>query len=332
VSRRSSSKALIVGLAFSLGAAAWMLSRVGFADLVEGLRRAETRWLLPSLALFFATLALRAQRWAVLLGRTPFTKTWHAYLIGYFFNSTLPLRVGEVARAYVISKTTARVSMARALSAVVVERLLDLASVVGLFFWFAQRIPMRPSFTRAATVGGVAFALCGLGGVLFLVKGQALLSRLHPALERRLGAARATALVGKIEQLREALANIGSPARFAESIALTAVIWAVTILLAATCLRAFLPGDVDLTKAGLVVVMANLGGALPSAPGGMGIVQGFATSALVLPFDVPEPLALAFALVWSLSQTLLLIVLGFVSLGRVGLSFREIRDQSAGAP
>jgi hypothetical protein len=30
--------------------------------------------------------------------------------------------------------------------------------------------------------------------------------------------------------------------------------------------------------------------------------------------------------VWSLAQQLLLILLGFVSIGRVGLSFREIRE------
>jgi glycosyltransferase 2 family protein len=330
VSRRSSSKAVFVGLALSVAAAAWLLSRVGFADLGESLRRAEMKWLVPSVALFFLTLALRAHRWAVLLGRTPFMKTWHAYIIGYFFNTTLPLRVGEVARAYVISKTSA-VTMARALSAVVVERLFDLATVVGLFFWFAQRIPMRRSFTQAASLGAIAFALCIVFGLLFLVKGQAVLVRLTPRLENRLGEARARILVEKIEQLREALKNIGTPARFAESVVLTGLIWASTIALAAVCLLAFLPGGFDLTKAGLVVVMANLGGALPSAPGGMGIVQGFATSALVLPFGVPEGIALAYALVWSLGQTLLLLTLGFISLGRVGLSFREIRDQTAEA-
>jgi glycosyltransferase 2 family protein len=327
VSRRASSKAIYVGLALSLMAAAWMLSRVGFSDLAEGLRRAETAWLVPSGALLFVVLALRAQRWAVLLGRTPFTKTWHAYIIGYFFNMTLPLRVGEVARAYVISKTSA-VTMARALSAVVVERLLDLATVVSLFFWFAQRIPMRPAFTRAAAIGAVAFILCVVAGVVFLSKGQAVLARIGPRLEKRFGDKRGAALTAKIEQLRQALQNVGTPARFIESLVLTALIWITTIVLSAVCLRAFLPGGIDLTKAGLVVVMANLGGALPSAPGGMGIVQGFATSALVIPFGIPEGIALAFALVWSLGQTLMLIALGFVSLGRVGLSFREIREQS----
>ena len=78
--------------------------------------------------------------------------------------------------------------------------------------------------------------------------------------------------------------------------------------------------------------MANLGGALPSAPAGLGVVQGFATSALVLPFGIEESRALAFVLVWTLGQQLVLLVLGFVSIGRVGLSFREIRAAAAPSP
>jgi uncharacterized membrane protein YbhN (UPF0104 family) len=94
-------------------------------------------------------------------------------------------------------------------------------------------------------------------------------------------------------------------------------------------MRAFLPTDAD--RAGLVVVMSNLGGALPAAPGGLGIVQGFATSALVLPYGVPEDKALAFVLVWSLAQQLIIIVLGLLSMGRLGMRWGELRTGARGA-
>jgi uncharacterized protein (TIRG00374 family) len=311
------------GIVLSLVAASALLWRMSFADLWAALRAADTVWLLPSLVLFFVLLALRAWRWAVLLGGTPLAATWHANVIGYFFNMTLPLRLGEIARAYVIAKV-AKIPMARALSAVLVERLLDLASVVLLFAWFASRIPMRPAFTQAATVGSIAVLVSVLVGVLVVVKGDALARIAKPALAR-LGEARASSLLSKFDQIREGLRNVGGARRLLVATALTVLVWGTTIVLAAVCLKAFLPGPIDLTRPGLVVVTANLGGALPSAPAGLGIVQGFATSALVVPFGVPESTALAYVLVWSLSQPLLLILLGFVSLGRVGLSFREIR-------
>jgi hypothetical protein len=259
----------------------------------------------------------------VLLGGTPFWPTWHANAIGYFFNQTLPLRLGEIARAYVISKN-ADVDITRALSAVLVERLLDLGSVVLMFAFFAARIPMRPAFTRAAAIGSVAMVLGVAAGVLFVVFGEAI-ERAIRARAARIGPARAELVVTRLRQVREALRSIGSARRLARALVLTVVVWGATIALAAVSLRAFLPPDDLVTRAGLVLVIANLGGALPSAPAGLGIVQGFATSALVVPFGVPEHIALAFVLVWSLSQSLILVLLGFVSLGRVGLSLREIR-------
>lgn len=324
VGRGGSKAALWLGIALSIIAVALLLWRVSFRDLGRALASANAIWLLPSAVLFLLMFVFRAWRWSVILGGTPFWATWHANIIGYFFNVTLPLRLGEIARAYVISKNAANLPMARALSGVVAERLIDLASVVLMFAWFAQTIPMRPAFTQAATVGSIAVVICVVIGVFVVVKGEAVEGFLRPLLSR-VGEARAEALLSKFRQICDGLRTVGSAKRLAQALTLTVCIWGLTILLAAAMLRAFLPESTDLAKPGLVVVMANLGGALPSAPAGLGIVQGFATSALVVPFHVPEGTALAYVLVWSLSQQLALIVLGFVSIGRVGLSFSQIR-------
>ncbi len=325
--KRTSPIALWIGVGLSVVAAALLVWRVSFRDLGAALAAADATWLLPSVVFFFLMCLARAWRWAVLLGGTRLAPTWHANIIGYFFNVTLPLRLGEIARAYVISKNS-DVTMARALSAVLVERLFDLASVVFLFTLFAQFVPMSGAFTTAATLGFVAVVISVVVAVLVVVKGEAVERALAPALAR-LGEVRAASLLAKFRQVREGIASVGSARRMLECLALTALVWGLTIVLAFVCMKAFLPDGSDMTRAGLVVVMANLGGALPSAPGGLGIVQGFATSALVVPFGVVESTALAYALVWSLGQQIALILLGFVSIGRVGLSFREIRDGAA---
>jgi uncharacterized protein (TIRG00374 family) len=329
---RGSPVAVWAGIGLSVVAVVLLLWRVSFADLWSALGAADTIWLLPCLVLFFVMFLLRAWRWAVLLGGTPLGATWHANVIGYFFNVTLPLRLGEIARAYVISRNT-KVTMTRALSAVLVERLDDLATVLLLFARFAARVPMSAAFTRAATVGSVAVAFSVFVGVLVVVKGDSVIRIARPLLQR-FGETRAEAILTKFGQIRDGLRSVGSARRMAQCLVLTVLVWGMTIVLAAVCLKAFLHGPMDLAEPGLVVVMANLGGALPSAPAGLGIVQGFATSALVVPFGVPESTALAYVLVWSLGQQLILIVLGFISIGRVGISFREIRSgaETAGAP
>lgn len=323
-----SSPAVWLGAGLSLVAVAVLLWRVNFHDLAASVASANGIWLVPTLALFFVMFALRAWRWSVLLGGTPFWATWHANIIGYFFNITLPLRLGEIARAYVIAKK-ASLPVARALSAVVAERIIDLASVLLMFAWFAQRIPMGRTFTRAATVGSAFLVLCVAMGLLLVIKGETF-ERLLGSRLQRFGKARAEGLLLQLRQIREGLRSVGSGTRLLQSLALTVLIWGMTIALTEVCMKAFF-ADVEVTRAGLVVVFANLGGALPSAPGGLGIVQGFAASALVVPFGVSESTALAFVLVWSLGQQLVLIALGLFSIGRVGLSFNEIRTSAQGA-
>lgn len=317
-----------IGLLLSVGALALLFSRVSFRDLGASLAAADPAWLAASFAIFFVMFVVRALRWATLLGGTPLGTTWHANVIGYMINILLPLRLGELARAYVIGKKT-EVRMARALSAVVVERIIDLASVLVLFAIFARRVPMRESFTRAATLGSVFVIVCVAVAALVVAKGEAVEAALRPRLERKAGAASADRWLGRLRDVREGFKAVGSAPRLLHALGLTVVVWAATIASAAACMRAFLPTDLD--RSGLVVVMANLGGALPAAPGGLGIVQGFATSALVVPYGIPEGTALAFVLVWSLGQQLVLVALGALSLGRVGMRWDDIRAGAARA-
>lgn len=312
-----------VGILFSLGAVALLLWRVDFRDVRGALARAHVGWLVPGVALFFVMFAVRAWRWSLLLGRTRYWPTWHANSIGYMFNVTLPLRLGEIARVFVIAKAE-DIGAARALSAALVERIVDLAFVVLMFAGLAQAIPMGPTFTRAAAIGSAFVVACVLGGAVMVIKGEAVERILRPRLAR-LGQSKVDAILLRFHEIREGFRALGSVSQIMQCFALTVVVWALTILQSAAFMMAFLPEQTDLMRAGLVVVIANLGGALPSAPGGLGIVQGFATSALVVPFHVPENEALAFVLVWSLVPQLLLILMGVVSMGRVGMSFSEIR-------
>lgn len=313
------SKAAWIGIALSVIAIAILFWRIDLRDLAAALGRADTVWLLPALAGLFAILFVRAWRWSVLMGGARFWTTYHANAIGYMLNSTLPLRLGEVARAYVMSKKEG-MTMAQAFSSVIVERLLDLATVVLLFAWYAQRVPTPPSFTRAAQLATIAIVAGVVFAALLVWKGD-VVERL---LEKRVTNARAKGFLARFREVRAAFRTIGSAKRMAHCIGLTALVWAVTIVQSAMCLRAFMPSD--LTKAGVVVVSSNLGGAVPSAPGGLGIVQGFATTALVVPFGVNVSDALAFAFVWSLGAQLILVVHGLFSMWRIGVGLREIRE------
>jgi glycosyltransferase 2 family protein len=309
-----------VSLAVSAVALWATLRHVDGTDLARAVASARAGWLLLALGTFVAMLVLRAARWAVLLGGTPFWTTFHALNIGYLMNATLPLRVGEVGRSYVVSDRTG-VGMARALSSVVVERAIDLASVVLLFAAYASRVPMPPAFSRAAWLGALAVVVAVVAGAVLLAKADAVEARVRARLGKR--GDRFTAVWAGLREVRDGLRAVGSARRLGILMALTAAIWSATIFVGYFAMAAFLPPDGD--AAGLAVVATNLGGALPSAPGGLGVVQAFAKMALIVPFHLPEDPALAFVLVWSLGSQLTSIALGVVGLGRLGMSLGAAR-------
>ncbi|MGQ9904840.1 MAG: lysylphosphatidylglycerol synthase transmembrane domain-containing protein [Anaerolineae bacterium] len=319
---------LWLGFAISATGLYLTLRDIRFDEFFAQLVNARVVWLLPALVALFATLFMRVWRWSLLMDNTPLGITFHAITIGYMVNSTLPLRLGELARAWVIGERT-RSSMARALSAVVVERMLDLASVLVLFAAFAQFIPMPAEFSRVALTGGVF--IVGLVAALAVMIWQSgrverLLRVVFGRIEQHFARFRAEHIIGLFNDICNGFRVINTPRKAALVLFTNAGVWATNALVAYFAMWAFMPGALD--QAGLVMVMSNLGGALPSAPGGLGVVQPLARESLVIPFGADKNAAVAFAFVWSLGQQLVLILLGLFSLTRLGLTFGKVTSGS----
>ena len=315
-----------LGIAISAVALYLTLRGIHFDEFAATLARAQIAWLIPAMLALLVTLGLRTWRWSSLMEGTPFWITFHALNIGYMLNCILPFRLGEIGRAYVIGERTP-VRMARALSTVVVERILDLAAVVVLFAAFALFLPMPPQFASAALTGALfVIGLIVAAGVV--IWQSARVERLLLGIAWKVPQLKADLLVRRFHDLMAGFQIIRAPRKLAFVLILTAAVWVANISIAYFTMLAFLPGT--LGEVGLVVVLSNLGGALPSAPGGLGVVQFFAMQSLVIPFHVPEDVAVAFAFVWSLSQQLALIVLGVIGLLRVGMSFSSVTTSVQG--
>ncbi len=315
---------LWLSLVISAVALYFTLRGIRFDEFAATLSKAQTTWLLPAALTLLVTLSLRAWRWSCLMGGTPFWITFHANNIGYLLNSTLPFRLGEIGRAYVIGERT-RVSMTRALSTVVVERTLDLASIVLMFAGFAQSVPMPAQFAAAAVTGGIV-VVAVIAGFIVAIWQSVRVENLLLRITRRIPRLNGDSLMRRFHDLVDGFNSLRAPARLALAIGQTVGVWTATLILAYFTMMAFRPAQFD--EMGLTIVLSNLGGALPSAPGGLGVVQFFAKQALVIPFHVPEDVAVAFAFVWSLFQQFALIILGLYGLLRVGMSFNSVSASS----
>lgn len=114
---------LVIGLVFLYLA----FSGQDFKEIGDTLGQANYWWLLPGLASYFVGVFIRAIRWHYLLGPIQKVSTRRLFpvvVIGYMANNVLPVRMGEVVRAYVLDRREG-VRKTAALATIVVERIMD---------------------------------------------------------------------------------------------------------------------------------------------------------------------------------------------------------------
>lgn len=316
------SSRLIIGLAIAAIALYFTFRDIDFAALRNALVTANWTWFIPAAACFAIGLVSRAMRWSVIMGGTRLSTTFHAMNIGYMMNMLLPGRLGEIGRAYVIGERTP-VSMTRAVSSVVVERLLDLAAVVVMLAVVAQFLPMSPALVRPAAISGVlVMVLISAVGVLIWQADR--FERVLRSILARVPKLDTERWVARFRDLCAGFLAIGQPQRMLAIFVLTVLLWACAMLMAFLMMFAFVPARFD--AASLMVIVANLGGAIPT-PGGVGPAQYFAKLALT-PFGVDEARGVAFVFVWWFAQLASLVALGFVGLFRVGMSLSQLRGHT----
>src|SRR5712692_6861860 len=115
---------------------------------------ADWRLIAPAIALYFVGIWLRRARWGLLLPEhTVSTSTlFRALVVGFTVNNLLPLRIGEVARTYLLNRWC-RIPYGATIASLVVERVLDGLSLAVLLL-VALSVPapgyLQPGYLRVA--------------------------------------------------------------------------------------------------------------------------------------------------------------------------------------
>ena len=162
----------IVVLALAAGLVAVFLHNIEIRRVASEIARARVEWLVLSLLAVFLSLAIRALRWQYLLeplGVTSFANAFRATAVGFAASTLLPARAGEVIRPYFLARRE-RISATGAFATIIVERLLDVVTVLTLLasfvFVFGRDMARKPSlFAGLKWAGGSA----GAGLLVLLV-------------------------------------------------------------------------------------------------------------------------------------------------------------------
>ncbi len=113
----------------------WLLfRRTEWSELVGALRGVDLRWLGAAQLLIWAGFLARVQRWTYVVRAVhpaSYRSLFSATQIGMFVNFAIPARLGEVVRAYVLSRLVG-LPMARSLAMVAFDRVNDVMGLLAV--------------------------------------------------------------------------------------------------------------------------------------------------------------------------------------------------------
>jgi len=299
--------------AVSLGAVLY------FADLrrlLEALRLAN--YALVGLVILSTVLWLlvRTMMWRTLLmERAPFRDTFLTLNEGYLINNLLPLRLGEIARAFLLSRKT-DLNFWEVFSSILIERSMDLAMAVGVLL-VSLPFVVGGSWAQQAALAGGSIVLVVFVALYLLARNQEralhyfrLAGERLPFLMRIAGRA--------VPEFISGLTVLTHGRHFFKAVGWLLINWLVAILQYYVILRAYIT-NVQLLWATFGLGVSALGVAAPSSPGAVGVMELSVVGALSV-FGLDASIALAAALTLHLIQYLTTGIIGGYALFRDGES------------
>lgn len=318
----------------------WLTLRgVEFRDVWDLLRRSNVFLFVLGTAVATCMFPLRARRWQPILepvaGKIPFAPLWRATAIGMMANNVLPLRAGEVARAYALTRQVPTVALATSLSSLAVDRLFD-AIVVFLLMFGAMLDPAFPSDVRIKGLTIAQLAASGVVLMCILLVGCYTVV-LQPDRVRKLLSTVALRVIPRFEpglirlfgHVAGGLAVLKDSRRFLAVLGWALAHWLVHALGLYICFLA-VGIDVPFSAALFLQGILALGVAVPSSPGFVGVFEGAATIGLAV-YGVPTTLAVSWAIGYHVLSFIPITAMGAWYFARLGLGMRELRGASDSA-
>jgi uncharacterized protein (TIRG00374 family) len=314
-----------LGYLVALFSLIWVFHDISFSELVKTM--INVHFELTALAICFEILSYISQglRWRLLLlskGDISVLRATQAVYVGLFTNEILPLRIGELVRAYLVSRWLSR-KFVSIIPSMAVERLFDsvwLALAIGLTAFF---VPLPRDLLKSEKILGT-IVLIGTGLFLYLVFREEKTLDANHADGRPLW--KPIQIVKTfIDRFAMEMKEIGLSKLFYESFCVSFLILFFQIIAFWLVMEAF-NLKLSFLAGAVVFVIVHLGTAIPNAPGNVGTYQFFCVVGLSL-FGVDKTTATAFSVMVFIILTIPLLIIGLIALGRTGMSLTEIRGE-----
>ncbi len=274
--------------------------RVDWPILLNALRSVSGLWLLMAILSVLLSLGLKVLRWDLLLRnyqqRLPISRLITSFFLGQAANILLIIRGGEIVRV-TSAHQPGQDDWVEITATIAIEKYLDLLFLVLLMLAMATNLP-----ALALETMGNLYPLLIIMTILLLLAvlfGPTLWRRFFPGESRTPWLAK---VQRKLDLFLQASFWLRDPRKLLPSFGITLLIWAVMALTNRLVFQS-LAIDLGWDAAVLVLILVYIGVLPALMPGNLGPFTFFAQLALI-PFAVPNELAVAFAVILYVIVTL----------------------------
>ncbi|HEV2108475.1 MAG TPA: lysylphosphatidylglycerol synthase transmembrane domain-containing protein [Thermomicrobiales bacterium] len=322
-----------LGIAISLAFLAFAFRGQDISSILDTLGETDYRLLVPALAFYFAGVWIRAIRWSVLLrplARVGARQVFPIVVVGYTANNVLPLRTGELVRAYLLGRQTG-IRKTSSLATIAVERLFDGLTMLG-FMLAATTVVSFTSQLRHLTLVAFTLFVSLLIGLFLLTLGGTFRDKV---LQLVLGPL-PVPMADRVERLAESfLSGLGVLKRgrdlgivagtsLAAWLSEAAMYWTVARALGTDLSSVLGVGETLLTTG-----VANMATLIPSSPGYVGPFEAGILLVVNGALGVQRELALSYAILVHAALFFPITIIGSVIWWRKHLSLDQLRDIDA---
>jgi len=325
---------VVAGILISIFFLYLALRKVNVEEIKRILKLANYYWLFPTAISYTIAILMRGVRWRYLLlpiKKCKILNLISAVFIGFMANNLLPLRAGELIRAYVNGKKE-NISKSSSFATIIVERVFDglalviLLLVASLFLGSAS-YPQHtfPEWLKKMTYLAWVLFLGTLILLYIMMRSKELTGRVIKKLFGFLKEPVLKKILNLTSSFIEGLNILRQRRKILTVSSFSILVWTfegTTFYLGAKALNL----SITYPQAYLTMVVIALGVMIPSSPAFVGVYEYFCITALAL-FAIDKSLALSYAVLLHFLQFSLIVGFGLFFLWKENLSLWKLKEE-----
>ena len=289
-------------------------------ELMHHFMLVEVSGIILACFLLVVSCIVRAFRWKLLIkpfDDIPLNTVFGATMIGYFGNGVFAFRLGELLKAYYVTKKN-DIKLMQAFGTVIIERILDIISVIVIFSLLIPWFPFEHNYIKYGAFGfmGITMIIIFL---LFLMVKYDWMQNLEKF--KIFKSVYGRNILSSVYNLFDGLTILKRTNNYMAILISSVLLWSIyfieTMILINACGM-----ELGIIDVGIIFFLGSIAIGIPALPGSVGTYDAGIKYSLMIVFNIASEKALNYAIVSHAVAYFPLTILGFYYflIGNVTLS------------